>query len=295
MICPNCHSNLPDGSRFCPHCGAMLQPMGQPQQPMGQPGMYQQPMMPQPQPRPKNNTLLIIVIAAASVIICGLLLFVFLGKSDDKKTSDSTAVTSETPVSDYSSTTASGLDENQYNWLSEREVTAADLSGKSAGDLRLMRNAIFARHGYKFKSADLQEYFANFSWYSPKYADVSSMLTPVEKKNVEFIQKFEGGGSGGGSKSQSKGSLRNVGFTSDYSDWVCYTWLNDSDISHLSSSELRILRNTIYARHGRKFKSADLRNYFSGFSWYTPRYDEISESSLSETERHNIMLIKKYE
>ena len=91
------------------------------------------------------------------------------------------------------------------------------------------------------------------------------------------------------------GSLSNVGFTDDYSDIVCYTYLSGSDLSGLSKSQLRILRNTIYARHGRKFKSKDLQRYFSGFSWYTPRYDEISPSSLSDVEKHNISLIQKYE
>lgn len=96
-------------------------------------------------------------------------------------------------------------------------------------------------------------------------------------------------------KKVKKGSLHNIGFTQDYSDYVCYARLTDSDVAGLSSAELRILRNTIFARHGRKFKSADLRNYFSRFDWYTPLYDEISESSLTPIERHNIMLIKKYE
>ncbi len=91
------------------------------------------------------------------------------------------------------------------------------------------------------------------------------------------------------------GSLSNVGFTDDYSDIVCYNYLTDADLRGLSKSQLRILRNTIYARHGRKFKSKDLQNYFNGFSWYTPRYDEISPSSLSAVEKHNIQLIQRYE
>lgn len=94
---------------------------------------------------------------------------------------------------------------------------------------------------------------------------------------------------------KSKGSLSNVGFTDDYSDIVCYTYLDGNDLAGLSKSQLRILRNTIYARHGRKFKSADLRNYFNGFSWYSPRYDEIPAGSLSAVEKHNISLIQSYE
>lgn len=277
-----------------------MPPYGVPQQPM-QPGMPGMPPMP---PQQTNKNLIVIIIAAAAVIICGLLVAIFIATNDDDKDKDEKEKTEQVDAmnSDYTEgdMNASSIDESQYDWLSEREASAADLSGKTPGDLRLMRNAIFAKHGYKFKSEDLQQYFANFSWYSPRYADVSSMLSPIEKKNVATIQKFENGGSSASSSSssgsnKSTGSLIDISPANDYSDIVCYTWLTDSDVAGLSSAELRILRNTIYARHGRKFKSADLRNYFSGFSWYTPRYDEISESSLSETERHNIMLIKKYE
>lgn len=103
------------------------------------------------------------------------------------------------------------------------------------------------------------------------------------------------GGVAPAKKQRTTGSLSNVGFTDDYSDIVCYTYLSDADLRGLSKSQLRILRNTIYARHGRKFKSKDLQNYFRGFSWYSPRYDEISPSSLSAVEKHNIQLIQRYE
>lgn len=80
---------------------------------------------------------------------------------------------------------------NPYAWLSQRPVTPADLSGKSKSDLRVLRNAIYALHGYKFKSADLTRHFSQFSWYVPRYNDVTSQLSPVEKQNVEFIKRYE--------------------------------------------------------------------------------------------------------
>lgn len=93
----------------------------------------------------------------------------------------------------------------------------------------------------------------------------------------------------------SKESLRDVGFTDDYSDIVCYIKLEPADLAYLTKSQLRILRNTIYARHGRKFRSKDLQNYFNSFDWYVPLYDEISPNALSATERYNIELISRYE
>lgn len=79
----------------------------------------------------------------------------------------------------------------------------------------------------------------------------------------------------------------------DYSEWVCNTRLTDADLNGMPKSELRILRNTIYARHGYIFKSADLREYFSKFDWYTPSTSEVAD--LSSIEQHNVALIQRYE
>jgi hypothetical protein len=57
--------------------------------------------------------------------------------------------------------------------------------------LRILRNTVFARHGRKFKSEDLQEYFSAKDWYNPKYDDVDHLLNSYEKKNIAFIQKYE--------------------------------------------------------------------------------------------------------
>lgn len=89
--------------------------------------------------------------------------------------------------------------------------------------------------------------------------------------------------------------LRNIGYVGDFSDIACHTWLTPDDVYYLSATELRILRNTIYARHGRKFKDAKLRNYFSQFKWYRPTKNEVSPSELSDTEKHNISLIQSFE
>ena len=86
-------------------------------------------------------------------------------------------------------TTTSNSDD--FSWLSQRRVTAADLQGKSKAELRILRNAIYARHGYKFKSADLMSYFKKYSWYHPQSSDVSAQLSSLEQSNVQFIKSYE--------------------------------------------------------------------------------------------------------
>lgn len=57
--------------------------------------------------------------------------------------------------------------------------------------LRIMRNAVYARHGRSFKSADLQSLWESYTWYkkNPNYND--SLLTDIDKYNIELIQKYE--------------------------------------------------------------------------------------------------------
>ncbi len=61
---------------------------------------------------------------------------------------------------------------------------------------RIMRNTILARHGYQFKSKDLQEYFGNEPWYKPAASNDEIKLSFVEQLNVELIQQMEAKESG---------------------------------------------------------------------------------------------------
>jgi len=62
----------------------------------------------------------------------------------------------------------------------------------------------------------------------------------------------------------------------------------------LNKSQLRILRNEIFARKGRIFKSKDLQELFSKQPWYKPD-SEYNDKRLSTLDRENIALILKYE
>lgn len=77
------------------------------------------------------------------------------------------------------------------NKQSTNDLTNAELSEKNADELRIMRNEIFARHGYIFKSEELKEYFTSKEWYEPLHQDVTDLLTESDKKNIELIVERE--------------------------------------------------------------------------------------------------------
>lgn len=57
----------------------------------------------------------------------------------------------------------------------------------SIEDLDIMRNEIYAAHGYKFKSQKWRDYFSKQAWYSPTADNVDDALSEIEKHNVKVI------------------------------------------------------------------------------------------------------------
>lgn len=68
--------------------------------------------------------------------------------------------------------------------------------------------------------------------------------------------------------------------------------LTEADLAGLTTAELRIARNEIFARNGRYFRSQDLTDYFSNFDWYQPR---TWEPTLNPVEEANIAFIQAHE
>jgi hypothetical protein len=69
------------------------------------------------------------------------------------------------------------------------------------------------------------------------------------------------------------------------------TILTEEDLNYLSLAQLRLLRNTIYAYHGYRFRSKDLNEYFGKTDWYTPD-SNFTESKLNEYEKCNVQIIR---
>ena len=81
---------------------------------------------------------------------------------------------------------------------SDREyISWSDLEGLSEWEVRIARNEIMARHGRKFNTESLQEYFKSCSWYegTVEPADFDrnyeTILNQYEKKNAETIKEYE--------------------------------------------------------------------------------------------------------
>jgi hypothetical protein len=78
-----------------------------------------------------------------------------------------------------------------YQQASQVLLSPSDLTSFSRYDLKIMRNEIYARHGYIFETPEMKSYFSQQSWYKGQYNDVTSMLSNIEKQNIELIKKYE--------------------------------------------------------------------------------------------------------
>ena len=68
---------------------------------------------------------------------------------------------------------------------------------------------------------------------------------------------------------------------------------NEAYLNNFSSDELAIIRNTLYARNGYKFKKKEYQKYFGEKSWYNPTTS--SQNILTKQEEKLANIIKRYE
>lgn len=198
-------------------------------------------------------------------------------------------------------TTTQAAATNNYYILpdsSSRYLTKKDISDLDTTTLKRARNEIYARRHRRFDDADLQRYFNSQAWYSgtiePGDFEEDS-LNDYEKKNAEYIKKYEKGGVLEESADPNvTGTVMEDAYILPQSS---ERKLEESDLYGLNADDLKKARNEIYARYGRMFNDTSLQNYFNEQSWYngTIEPDAFKESWLNEYEKYNVDFIKQHE
>jgi hypothetical protein len=74
---------------------------------------------------------------------------------------------------------------------STTKLTEDDLKNLKKLELEIIRNTIFARHGYSFKKKGYRQFFDYVDWYVPVTNNVDNALTSLEKENIILLKKFE--------------------------------------------------------------------------------------------------------
>ncbi len=146
------------------------------------------------------------------------------------------------------------------------------LQGATLNDLRIMRNEFWARRGKAFVTPGYKSFYEFQDWYEPLKDQSKVKLNATETANVALIQNYE-------NKIREK---------------ITNEILQPETFQGLFVEDLRVLRNEIYARHGRIFKNTGLQKMFETMPWYKPNPD-FKDEMLSETESKNLVSIREAE
>lgn len=74
---------------------------------------------------------------------------------------------------------------------STRNLSERELKTLRKLDLEIIRNTIYARHGYTFANRGARQFFDSVEWYIPLYANVEGELTDIEKSNIKLLKRLE--------------------------------------------------------------------------------------------------------
>jgi hypothetical protein len=147
-------------------------------------------------------------------------------------------------------------------------LTEDKLAGLTLLDLRIMREEFYARHGKKFVEPGIADYFNWRDWYKVAKNQAAIKLNPIEQQNVDLLYHYEW-------------KIR---------ESLATTPLTDDTLGAMFAEDLRVLRNEVYARHGRIFKDPKLQKYFESQAWYKPNPD-FKDDQLNEIEAANLKKI----
>ncbi|BAU12397.1 serine/threonine protein kinase [Leptolyngbya sp. NIES-3755] len=81
-----------------------------------------------------------------------------------------------------------------YSWLSDRQITEADIQAVDQQMLFILYHSIYARKGLIFYNNILESVFKQQSWYCPRYSTAEfktariNQLTPIEQFNAKFLK-----------------------------------------------------------------------------------------------------------
>lgn len=73
---------------------------------------------------------------------------------------------------------------------SKQKLTEKELKNLRKLDLEIIKNSVFARHGYSFKKDTYRNFFEQTDWYIPVSNNVDKDLSPLEKENVALLNRF---------------------------------------------------------------------------------------------------------
>ena len=164
----------------------------------------------------------------------------------------------------------------------DRQITPRKLGKHSGAEWKVLLAEVEAIHGKRFDDEPwLQQYFEERYWYFPDEKYDAKKLSAIEQKNLAIL-------------SDAQKKQRKVALLPGDMEYFENKAITEQMLRGLSLHELRLLRNEVYARHGRMFRAEWLQQYFFFQPWYAPD-ENFKDEELSGNDKTNVETIVKYE
>ncbi len=174
------------------------------------------------------------------------------------------------------------IEPGDMRWWQSRAFTAKQLGEHTGAEWHILRAEVEAIHGKNFNDEPwLQQYFDDRYWYKPAATYDPKVLTETERRNLLTLNTAQ--------KKQ-----RHVALSPGDMEHFQNAEIKEEMLRGLGLYELRLLRNEVYARRGRQFRTEWLMSYFGDQPWYEPVADS-TEPALSPVEKKNVETIVAYE
>jgi hypothetical protein len=174
------------------------------------------------------------------------------------------------------------IEPGDLRWWQAKEMTEEKLGTHSAAEWQVLRAEVEAVRGKRFEDDPwLQQYFEDRYWYKADPSYDARQLTAMERKNLAAID-------------DAQRKQRHAAISPGDMEHFENRLVTEAMLKGLSLHELRLLRNEVYARRGRQFRTEWLAQYFWSQPWYEAREDN-KEPELSQTEQKNIETIVAFE
>lgn len=164
----------------------------------------------------------------------------------------------------------------------DRPLTRKKLGTHTNAEWTVLASEIEAIHGKRFDDQPwLQQYFDERYWYKATDQYNAKDLNATERKNLTLIDTM-------------RRQQRRVAIAPGDMELFENKLITEKMLHGLSLHELRLLRNEIYARHGRIFKTLWIQQYFGFQPWYDPKED-FKDEELTGPDKTNVETIVAYE
>ena len=327
-FCKVCGAPLKPGAAFCTACGAKVSAVP-PQPPVQKAGSEQTgdlpgtstatpagnaaPQQPAPKPVPKKKTYIPVIISVAVLLCVGIAAAVVLKFTVFATPADQAAAAGDTSGAQTGQQAETAtevnpdqIDSSDVDLMADGEVSLQGMV-KVSTDNRLFldwstpKSILMKEDDGEFvrlnevSSAYLQNEGVSSSLWNELPLDQTVLVTgELELDGSQLILEAQRMTNPDGTAIVIQAEPAASAEILPQSDTRLLT---QQDVEGLSLREINYAKNEIYARHGRKFASAELQNYFNAQSWYRGTVDaaDFQESWLSDIEKKNAEFLAEVE